>query len=32
MLLVPGVVALLFILNVVATAVLWMVRDAERQK
>lgn len=32
MLLILWLVALLFILNVVATAVLWMVRDAERHE
>jgi hypothetical protein len=32
MFIVPWVVALLFILNVVATVVLWIARDAEGQK
>jgi len=29
---IPRVVALLLILNVLATALLWIVRDAEKQK
>jgi len=29
---IPWVVALLLILNVLATAFLWIIRDAERQK